>query len=263
LEIAHNSVMHDTATAAVTDVGRDLCNQLVDDVFAAMERSRGARAAWPSIAATYSLRWNLCSNSRLVGGLPTKHNGHAVVDGPHRYVIKIIESIDQPAGEQLPNYTEAIIWAQAVRHDLAHVFAPIIDRGRKYRWIVMEEVDVLGTNACCEHGSVPYHDVEQNGETLAQAFETAFSDVPGEFGVTLPGQIGVDRSGTVVAVDYAHLCGRAWAGMYDHRLERQVSFADLRRWNRTNGTASIEQQPSSSNDSKIERFRHWISSFCY
>jgi hypothetical protein len=215
----------DTFTAVVTEAGRQLCDQVTKELFAASNKPHVASAdAWPPTAETYGFRWDLSSGNRMVGGLPERYNDQPVVDGPHQYVIKIAESTSTPPGQLMSNYVETIIWEQAVDEELAHLFAPVIAHGSEYRWIVMEEVEVLGKDFWNEHGPVPYHDGWQEFVPQYREFEDALSEIPGEYG----GEAGVDRSGTVVAVDYEHFLGSEWAGMYDRDLERHITFADIR-----------------------------------
>jgi hypothetical protein len=249
------------STAVVTDAGREFCDQITNEVFAASDDAYHASPdKWTPIAEKYNLRWHLRSGSRMVGGLPQTYNGHSVVDGPHKYIIKIVHTIDVHYSEQISNYIEAIIWEQAVKHDLAHVFAPVIDHGAEYRWIVMEEVDVLGSDSWDEHGPIPYYDGQREYDAHREEFKQAFSAVPAAFGVSLQGQIGVDHSGAVVAIDYEHLLGRSWAGMYDRRNKKHITVADLHRRNRTDNTASPEHPSTTPSDSVMGRLDQWLSS---
>lgn len=214
----------DVSPAVVTDSGRQLCDQVTKEVYAASDKSHiASEDAWPPTAEKYDLRWNLGSGNRIVGGLPETYNGHPVVDGPHQYVIKIALSTSTPPGELMPNYIEAIIWEQAVDEELAHLFAPVIAHGSEYRWIVMEEVDVLGKDFWNEHGPVPYHDTWKEFVQQYREFKDGLSEVPGEYG----GEAGVDHSDSVVAVDYEHFLGSEWAGMYDSEKMRCITLDDI------------------------------------
>ncbi|WP_435080033.1 hypothetical protein [Halococcus sp. AFM35] len=225
---------HDISSAVVTDSGRLLCEQMTKEVFAASDKSHVASEdAWPATAEKYGLRWNLGSGNRVVGGLPETYNGQSVVDGPHQYVIKISLSTDPPPGELMPNYIEAIIWEQAVDKELAHLFTPIIAYDSEYRWIVMEEVEVLGKDFWDGCGPVPYLDTWEEFDSQYQEFKEGLSEIPGEYG----GEAGVNHSGSVVAVDYEHFLGSEWAGMFDREKMRCVTFADIGRRDRSDDTA--------------------------
>lgn len=252
--------------AVVTDHGKQLCTQITEELYGFTDDQYASPDKWAGIAERYGIRWNLTAGQRMVGGLPERYNGEPLVDGPHQYIIKIEHSTHTAPNNYMANHLETLIWKQAIEQSVTHLFAPVIGHGPEYRWLIMEEVETIGQNGTRKHGPIPYHDDWTEHNALKQEFKETFGEVPMKFGASPSSQIGIDQSGNIVAIDYAHCLthivgdSRIWAGTYDAINKRHISPAEANRRNSDTDTSSTSDETSTHSNTKQNRLYRWFLS---
>lgn len=213
----------------LTDRGRALCDRLTEELYTTYDTN--PYAGWKQLAALHGFGWSVGSGNRVAGRLPSRLDGEPVVRGPHDYVLKIEFDVaaDAPRTE-LGNWVEVTIWEQALERGVAELFAPVIDHAEDYRWLVMEEVETIGY----DYPDGPTSQLAQQAyERRVAAFEQRLNDAGLGLGLDGKGQIGVSRSGNVVALDYEHVVDEsrldqpAWVGSYNPYRDKRLTEDDV------------------------------------
>lgn len=230
------SMVQSPSTAEITEAGKHLTEAVTEELFTISDNpDRASVNAWPWVAEEHGFRWNLSSGTRVVGGLPEKHDGDQVVDGPHQYVLKISKNPTSPLNDYTANYIESTIWEQAVDDGFSHLFAPVVAHGEDYRWIVMEEVEAISDDSWKQYGPVPYNRGEISHSKCEQ-FRESIGEISEDYG----GEMGVDHSGSVVAVDYAHIEGTRWAGMRHPDKLRNITPKEVKKRKRLQNASGLK-----------------------
>lgn len=221
------------SNATLTDYGRVLCEQLTEALYAQYDSA--PYEGWKQLTAIYDFGWSVGSGNRVAGRLPSHIDGNPLVHGPHSYVLKIEfgTSTDDSRIDR-SNWIESTIWEQATDRGVSGLFAPIVARAADYRWLVMEEVEIIGYDH--PNGVTRPDKKEQQRRDYEQdvkAFENHLSDAGLGLGLDGEGQIGISRAGTVVALDYEHIVDisdsdqPAWIGSYDPDRGRRITPEDI------------------------------------
>lgn len=221
------------SNATLTDYGRVLCEQLTEALYA--QHDSAPYEGWKQLTAIYDFGWSVGSGNRVAGRLPSHIDGNPLVRGPHSYVLKIEfgTSADDNRIDR-SNWIESTIWEQARDRGVSDLFAPIIARAADYRWLVMEEVEIIGYDH--PSGVTRPDEKEQQRRDYEQdvkAFENRLGDAGLGLGLDGEGQIGISRAGSVVALDYEHVVDKtesdqpSWIGSYDPDRGRRITPQDI------------------------------------
>lgn len=219
----------------LTDAGRAFCQRLTDELYA--NYGTDPHRGWKQLTALYDFDWSVGSGSRVVGRLPDRVEGRPMVDGPGAYVLKIEFGVsDFHNAIDLGNWVEATVWEQARERGVTELFAPVVDHSTDYRWLVMEEVETIGYDyPRASDRRVLDESTEQRREyeQRVATFERRLGEVGLGLGADGTGQIGVSRSGRIVALDYEHVTDEsehgqpAWIGSYDEQRGRRLMEIDI------------------------------------
>lgn len=222
-------------TVTLTDRGRALCEQLTEELYANYDTN--PYEGWKQLTAIYDFGWSVGSGNRVAGRLPSHIDGEPLVRGPHDYVLKIEfgGSADDDRID-LSNWIETTIWEQAIERGVTDLFASIIDHAPDYLWLVMEEVETIGydyPNRMTDSPDAETARQRQEYEHRVKTFESRLSEAGLGIGLDGEGQIGIARSGSVVALDYEHVTDEsavdqsAWIGSYDRSRGRRITPEDV------------------------------------
>lgn len=219
------------SNSILTDRGRALCERLTEELYTTYD---SPYAGWKQLTALYGFGWSVGSGNRVVGRLPAQLNGEPIVQGPHNYVLKIEFDVDDDAPRtEVGNWVETTVWEQAKERGVSDLFAPIIDAAGDHRWLVMEEVETIGYDYPEGSGDHAQTRQQQEYERRVSTFEERLNDAGLGLGLDEEGQIGVSRSGTVVALDYEHVTDEsgvdqpAWIGSYNRYREERLTAEDV------------------------------------
>lgn len=225
------TVSESESNSMLTDRGRALCDRLTEELYTTYD---SPYAGWKQLAALYGFGWSVGSGNRVAGRLPARLDGEPIVRGPHDYVLKIEFDVnaDAPRRER-GNWVESRVWEQAQERGVSDLFAPIIDYAGDYRWLVMEEVETIGYDY--PEGPPDHTQTRQQREyeRRVSTFENRLDDAGLGLGLDGEGQIGVSRSGNVVALDYEHVTDEsgidqsAWIGSYNRYRGERLTAEDV------------------------------------
>ncbi|UPM41814.1 hypothetical protein [Halocatena salina] len=215
----------------LTDRGRALCDRLTEELYTTDD---SPYAEWKQLTALHGFGWSVGSGNRVAGRLPARLDGEPIVRGPHDYVLKIEFDVnpDTPRTE-MGNWVEAMIWEQAEERGVSGLFAPVIDHAEDYRWLVMEEVETIGYDypeRAVDHSQTRQ---QEEYERRVSTFEKRLDDAGLGLGLDGAGQIGVSRSGSIVALDYEHVTDEsdvdqpAWIGSYNRYRGERLTAEDV------------------------------------
>ncbi len=220
------TVTHADGTTRLTERGRQLCSHLTKHLYDSSESS--PYETWKQLTALYGFGWSVGSGNRVAGRLPSVLDGERIVAGPHDYVLKIEFGVD-PATPRtaMSNWVEAIIYEQARDRGIAHRFAPVVDHADDYQWLVMEEVETIGYDY--PDDAQPESMDQQEYERRVAEFERELNEAGLGLGIDDEGQIGIARSGSIVALDYEHVTDetsidqKAWVGSYSRQRGERLT----------------------------------------
>lgn len=223
------------SNATLTDRGRALCKRLTEELYAKYDTI--PYEGWKQLTAIHDFGWSVGSGNRVVGRLPARIDGEQIVRGPHNYVLKIEFGVSADDDRtDLSNWIESAIWEQATERGVADLFAPIIDHASDHLWLVMEEVDTIGYDYPNRRREPPDEETARQRREYEQRvarFEDRLADAGLGLGLDGEGQIGIARSGRVVALDYEHITDEsavdqsAWVGSYDQGRGRRITPQDV------------------------------------
>jgi hypothetical protein len=229
----------------ITPAGRAFCGQLTAHFIACYDDSTVPHELWPALADYYGLRWNSCSKSRLCGGLPDRSGDTRFVRGTQRYSIKIEHDHRYSPLEYSSNWREAIVWEQALEREIDDLFAPVVAHAEDYHWLVMNDVQMISTEAwdapksstkTAADGCGPRGDDRLTNKRVAHT--QALAEQGLAFSTKQASYVGLTNHGTVVAVEYAHLQQTdetnesIWAGTYDPNQHVISTLADVQAHDR-------------------------------
>lgn len=223
------------SSVTLTDRGRALCDQLTEELYE--EYDTDPYSGWKQLTAIHDFGWSVGSGNRVAGRLPPRMDGEPIVQGPHNYVLKIeFDAPDEASHTELSNWIETVIWKQAAERGVTDLFAPVIDHASDYRWLVMEEVETIGydyPNRIATPQNEETAQQQQEYERRVASFESRLADAGLGLGLDGEGQIGVSRTGNVVALDYEHVTDEsvpdqpAWVGSYNQHRGRRLTPNDI------------------------------------